>query len=217
MGNRKKAYQTNNPLGLAIGLSLSLWVFAALIGLPLPWKLFAFPFLVLAALIFAKIFHSSFQTTRLSDHFELNPKALGYTLLLSLIAAIMAIYLRKDIGLSNLPNQLGAFAGIAVAIGMMEEVIFRGFVQEGGKSYNPKIGIGLAALAHGGYKTLLFVFSPDRVNSELIHLFGGTFLAGLVLGAGRHWSGSLLPVILAHGLFDLIYYGEQDTAPWWVW
>jgi hypothetical protein len=38
-----------------------------------------------------------------------------------------------------------------------------------------------------------------------------------MLGLMRHFSGSVLPAVTAHVLFDILVYGDWAQAPWWVW
>jgi len=116
-----------------------------------------------------------------------------------------------------IPSEIGVFVIIAVLIGFVEEVVFRGFVQGGAQEWNQKGAILLSSFSHAGYKAFLFVFPQQQIDNSVLELFGYTFLAGLFLGFSRLVSGSMWPAILAHCFFDFWVYMEQSSAPWWVW
>jgi membrane protease YdiL (CAAX protease family) len=44
-----------------------------------------------------------------------------------------------------------------------------------------------------------------------------TLGAGLVLGLLRVYFRNILPAALNHALFDVLIYGNQPMALWWVW
>ncbi|HLO82642.1 MAG TPA: CPBP family intramembrane glutamic endopeptidase [Chitinophagaceae bacterium] len=135
-----------------------------------------------------------------------------FTLTVSLITAAM---LRNEANLPLVPYSLTWFAPIAVLIGSMEELLFRGWLLSQFSGKQNLTGILFASLAHASYKSLLFI-SPYLIYSvDPWHLFAYTFLAGLFLGLSRVISGSVWPALLAHTVFDIIIYGDQLT-PWWV-
>jgi membrane protease YdiL (CAAX protease family) len=72
-------------------------------------------------------------------------------------------------------------------------------------------------LSHTGYKVFLFLSHAVIVNVDTGFLALFTFLAGVVFGTLKYISGSLIPAITAHALFDIIVYAEFVQAPWWVW
>jgi membrane protease YdiL (CAAX protease family) len=143
-------------------------------------------------------------------------RELRITIFLSIIVSISTVlYLRNDAGLSLIPVKLKWFAIIAVAIGCTEELVFRGWLQS---QFNGKWGITgiiFAALAHASYKTALFLSPAILYDVSTSYLFVVTFIAGIFLGATRHFTGSLWPAIIAHAIFDLLVYGDS-ALPWWV-
>lgn len=134
-----------------------------------------------------------------------------------LIAMLVAIYSRWEDGLPIIPTGIGPFVIIAVSIGFVEELVFRGFIQGAVGYWNAKWAILISALAHAGYKACLFILPEQVIYNTPFELFIYTALAGLLFGFSRYLSGSLWPCIAAHCLFDLWVYMEQHTAPWWVW
>ncbi len=129
------------------------------------------------------------------------------------LALAMAIFYRGYTGMSKLPEALMSFSIIAVLIGIVEELVFRGYLMWLSRFGGAWGAIFLCALAHASYKVLLFVPVGDN---DLLTLGFFTFLVGIVLGLMRQKSKSLYPCILFHAVFDLVVYGDGGT-PWWVW
>jgi membrane protease YdiL (CAAX protease family) len=131
-----------------------------------------------------------------------------------LAAYITAFELRLEAGLPFQFSHLTSFALVAILIGIMEEVLFRGWMLSQFKRHI-WIGVVITSLAHASYKSVLF-FSPYLAYTVYpLHLFILTWKAGLFLGLSRVLSGSIWPAILAHALFDMLIYGDQ-SMPWWV-
>ncbi len=61
----------------------------------------------------------------------------------------------------------------------------------------------LAALAHAGYKTALFVWPPEALACDLATIAVYTAGGGILIGALREISRSVIPSIFAHVVFDL--------------
>ena len=86
--------------------------------------------------------------------------------------------------------QLGCLAAVA---GISEEVLFRGVVQTGLSAWLPDTGALVVAGA---------IFGLVHAASRVYALFATVM--GLYLGALFLFQGSLIPPILAHGLYDLM-------------
>ena len=123
---------------------------------------------------------------------------------------------RQAYGLPPFPFPLAWFVVPAVLIGAVEELIYRGYIQGqmGGSSWLAPV---FAALSHTAYKCTLFVFPPDGIEIHLLLLASLTFVSGLLLGVLRQVSGSVLPALSAHVLFEVFAYGDRVQIPWWVW
>ena len=77
---------------------------------------------------------------------------------------------------------------LCVAVPVVEELLFRGLLQGGGRGLLPLVlSAAVFALAHG-------------VNVFLLPLFW----TGLVLGLVARQSGSLLPGMILHALFNAV-------------
>jgi membrane protease YdiL (CAAX protease family) len=93
--------------------------------------------------------------------------------------------------------QLGSLAAVA---GISEEVLFRGVIQPGLSPWLTQSG----ALVAGS-----LIFGVVHAASSVYALFAT--LMGLYLGALFLLQGSLIPPILAHGLYDLVALGAVAT------
>jgi membrane protease YdiL (CAAX protease family) len=200
----------------SLALTGTLWFFSLLINFDFPIKIIALFALVLAGFWMNSI-HIDFSGSVFSPSLWRFKKSLNWILVATILSLVLSIYLRIEDGLPAIPSKIGEFVIVAVLIGFVEEVVFRGFVQGGAQQWNQTGAIILASVSHAGYKGLLFVFPLQHLNSSALELFGYTFLAGLVLGYSRRITGSLWPAILAHCFFDFWLYMEQSSAPWWVW
>lgn len=95
-----------------------------------------------------------------------------------------------------MPETLGEtipFLFLAFTAGTCEEFLYRGFV------YTHLMTICGAAAALVGSSALFGIAHAYQGKQGVV----GTFIIGLVLCAGRIWTGSLLPSAIAHFLFDL--------------
>jgi len=198
-------------------LIISLWLFALTSPLPFPLKILSMMSLLGAAFLIGNLHLTIPEVTFHRNLWKPRPNLGWYILVTVLISLFLSSVARQTSGLPFLPVQTGRFVFVAVFIGIMEELVFRGFVQGSIAVQNQKLAIIIAALGHAGYKAFLFVNQHASIDISLSSLFGVTFLAGILMGLSRYWSGSLWPAILAHGFFDFWLYGELDVAPWWVW
>jgi membrane protease YdiL (CAAX protease family) len=133
------------------------------------------------------------------------------------IAAGLAFLDRFLEGLSLFPTQFGWFVLVSMLIGATEEIIFRGVIQGEASRWNPTGAVFLGALFFALYKTLLFIWPGEFNQANPWILFPVTLAAGILLGYTRMATGSIIPAILAHMLFDLVLYADSAQAPWWVW
>lgn len=134
-----------------------------------------------------------------------------------LLGAGAGIYYRINIDTTAIPQVITWFAPVAIAIGITEEIVFRGVAFSMMGKWPAYLSIPLTALLHASYKIMLF-FQPNIVHPvDTWFLFYTTLLAGLVLGYIRYAGKSVLPTMASHGLWDAMVYGDSPTAPWWVW
>jgi membrane protease YdiL (CAAX protease family) len=208
--------KSNNIPYQSFVLTGALWFFSLLINFDFPIKAIALFALVMAGFWMNAIHRGIPGSVFLSSLWRFM-KCINWILFAIILSFILAVYSRIEDGLPAIPSKIGGFVIVAVLIGFVEEVVFRGFVQGGAQQWNQKGAIVLASVSHAGYKGLLFVFPLQQLNNSALELFGYTFLAGLILGYSRYITGSLWPAIVAHCFFDFWLYMELSSAPWWVW
>ena len=141
----------------------------------------------------------------------------------------LGLFFRWKFGLHWFPGALGAFAPVAAAIGGVEELLYRGYLQGRLNRINRVLSVVGAAAAHTAYKTALFLLpalslsngpAPRLSNAAPVDLFAlafWTFFGGLLFGVLRQVARNVTPPLAAHVAFDLVVYGELARAPWWVW
>ena len=109
---------------------------------------------------------------------------------------------------------IGFFALSAFAVGLVEELVYRGLLYQMWQPGGPVVAILLSSVAHTAYKLALLAPYP---SVDLLPVAGWTLVAGAVLGALRHFSGSVLPAAANHVVFDVLVYGGAAAGPDWVW
>jgi len=145
---------------------------------------------------------------------------LGAAVVLGIGSGVAAGFWQR--GQASVPHEaatgLPLFVLLACLIGIAEELVYRGWMQ-GRLSSLGWPAVVVAAVAHAAYKTALFAWPPEAVTSvfDLGSIALWTVLGGLMLGGLRVMSGSVLPAMLAHAVFDAVVYSGYAAAPWWVW
>jgi membrane protease YdiL (CAAX protease family) len=192
-------------------------VFSFFIHYKLPVRLLSFAALLMAAVIISRNIRSLSDLKRITGEY-ISP-FITLLLLISGIALgiVLALFYRWHLDLSLLPKTFHLFVITAALIGCMEELVFRGFLQEYVKSINGPFSVLFSTLSHTGYKCCLFLSPVITADINVGFLALWTLLAGILSGTIRHVSKSILPSLIAHALFDILVYAEFVTAPWWVW
>jgi membrane protease YdiL (CAAX protease family) len=201
----------------AVVCSTEIMVFAYLVTYPFPFKAIAFIPLVMVAFIISRDIDSLSITFKLLFRNLFSLKMLIQIVIGLELGIIAAIYYRGNLGMSILPAVIRPFVLVAVSVAIIEELVFRGFVQSQISKLNTDFAVVFAAFAHASYKACLFL-SPVAIHQQnIVTFFIWSFSAYIVLGFLKHYSRSLVPVIIAHAIFDLVVYAEVLQAPWWVW
>jgi membrane protease YdiL (CAAX protease family) len=142
-------------------------------------------------------------------------RAFGVALALGITLGIVDRY---RLGMNLLPaGGLEPFALVACLIGATEELVYRGWLQGMASPFGATAAVLIAAFAHAAYKTALFVWPTDALPPHLLELAFLTFAGGILFGALRQWTKSVVPSMVAHVALDLMVYGAVAYAPWWVW
>lgn len=204
-------------LSEAILCSSGLMVFSFFIHFEFPFRLISFAALMLPAYFFSRNLKS------FSDFKEITGKSISlqitilYSIAGLLSGMLLAIFYRWYLGTGLFPKSFHFFLLVAAIIGILEELVFRGFIQEYLKSLKSPFSILFSTLSHTGYKCCLFLSPVVKGDINIGFLALWTIIAGLLFGTIRHFSKSILPSVIAHALFDILVYAEFVKAPWWVW
>jgi len=195
---------------------LGILLFAAFIHQAFPIRLLAFGGLAGAGVIIA------YSTRDLSipkvfalDRFP--RKVLLYCLPAIALGILLGILTRSRFDISLFPVRITAVAMVAPLVGVVEELIFRGYIQGHLHPIGRVFSVVYASTVHTSYKLLVILSLSSPLQFNLSFLAFWTFVAGLLSGALREFSGSILPPAIAHAVFDVVLYGGLATAPVWVW
>ena len=204
-------------LSEAIICSLGFIVFAYFIHYRFPARLISFGALLLSGIIIARNLKSASDLGKIICKNDSIRDFLLFAASGVVIGSILSIWYRSHLDIELFPRSVHFFAFIAALIGSTEELVFRGFIQEHVRKINGPFSVLFGTLSHTGYKCFLFLSPAVTANIDVGFLALFTFIFGIVFGTIRYLSGSLLPALTAHALFDIIVYAEYTNAPWWVW
>jgi membrane protease YdiL (CAAX protease family) len=207
----------NSFLTEAILCSLSLMVFSFFIHFEFPVRLISFMALVVPAWIFSRNLQSFSDLRKIVSVPASGKLAIIYLIPGALLGFLFAIMYRWHLEISLFPISLTIFALVAALIGCMEELVFRGIIQDYVKSINVPFSIFFSSLSHTAYKCCIFLAPVAAADFNIGFLAFWTFIVGILSGTIRQLSSSLIPSLIAHALFDIMVYGEYANAPWWVW
>lgn len=197
--------------------SFALMIFSFFIHSEFPLRFLSLSALVLVSYFFSRqliILLASWKNSSIPLTFSF---PLLFTLTGTVSGILLAIFYRWYLGISLLPRELHCFVIIAALTGATEELVFRGLIQHQVKNINGPFSVLFSTLSHTGYKCCLFLAPGAGSVINISVLAFWTFLAGLLFGSIRHFSKSIVPVIIGHALFDILVYAEFVKAPWWVW
>jgi membrane protease YdiL (CAAX protease family) len=210
-------FKIKTKLSGAIFCSLGLMIFSYFIHSKFPIILFSCGALILVAFVMARHLKSWADLKTVTGEFSSSPRALLFVATGIGIGIGMAVMYRWHLDASLFPGPLLPFALVAALIGSMEELVFRGFIQEQVRNVNGLFSILFSAFSHTGYKCCLFMAPVISSGMDIGFLAIWTFGAGILSGMLRHFSKSVWPSLIAHALFDILVYGEFSHSPWWVW
>lgn len=191
-------------------LSLILFSYFSNTNLPL-----ALIFLTIGQLsiVIALLPHNWWEITRVFG-IVATKKMTAWILICMAGATVAAVFYRISLPDNPFPSVFRFFALVSVLIGAGEEFVFRGFLFAKLDRFNPFFRMFLCTLSHTFYKVALFAAFDDIPSGRV---FVYTFIIGFFLAYSRTASKSIFPCLTFHCLFDLLAYGENAGAPWWVW
>ena len=201
----------------SILLAMGMGIFALFIHKSFPLLFLSVFGLLICAFAISRILIAHPSPASLMGIGRLSRKIVSYTSVGLGISVLLAVIYRTESGFAPFPSTLTLFALVAALIGITEEIIYRGLIQGGTRTSGAPASIAFAAFCHTAYKCALFSFSPLSLEINFLFLALATFLGGMIFGALREFSDSLLPPLVAHACFDIIVYGGSIAAPQWVW
>jgi membrane protease YdiL (CAAX protease family) len=195
---------------------LGILLFAGFIHQPFPKLLLAITGLAGAAAMMAfSIRESSILNAFGVEH--IHHKALLYGLPAVALGILLGMITRNRFDQNLFPSQLSAMALIAPLVGMVEELVFRGYIQGHLHPIGRIFSIVYASTVHTSYKLLVILSLSTPLEFDFFFLVFWTFVGGLLFGILRELADSSLPPVLAHAIFDVMVYGGLAMAPVWVW
>jgi membrane protease YdiL (CAAX protease family) len=211
------AGKLSDPIIKAIAISVGLWAFAFLYRGSILMKVMAVVSFLATAILMVQVLITQEKVLLQKTVWQwqtASGKVFAYSIMISVF---LALWYRYSEHMPIIPASAEWFVVLSILIGATEELIFRGVVQGEASRWNMTGAVYLSALAFAGYKSLLFVLPSAENQTNIFNLFIITFLAGILLGYARKSSRSILPCLIAHGIFDLLVYMETANPPWWVW
>jgi membrane protease YdiL (CAAX protease family) len=206
------------PVVEALMASAGMILFAFFSHQGLPWTIISGCGLLLMVVAIEHSFRSATCLTVLFGLSQFSYRVVLFVAVGCAIGAGFGVLYRISQGMPVLPTGgLEAFVGVACLIGATEELLYRGWVQGRLGMLGWPAAVVLAAAAHAAYKTALFAWPPEPMHINYSFVVLWTFVGGIIFGLIREFSGSVVPLMLAHATFDLLVYGAVAGAPWWVW
>jgi len=183
-------------------------LFAYFLFRPFPWMFLSVLGVVMPTVIIANQINA---VDKLSETFGVTIPHQKYRYLIIgfLVGVMLALSYRLSSGMAVMMESLGWFVVIAAPIGASEELIFRGFLQGFMKQIHPLVAIFGAAFSHAAYKFCLFLNQHGNTAWDLKYILLLTFVVGVFAGYLREKSGSVLPAVVGHVVFDVFVYGDS--------
>jgi membrane protease YdiL (CAAX protease family) len=197
--------------------SFAFMLFAFFVQYEFPVGLVAIPALILPSYIISKNLNTLQDIRKITGEIPHMKQFILFSIVGIIGGLAFAVMYRWHLDAPLIPRSIQWFAAIAALIGCMEELVFRGYIQDSVKSYGPAVSISIGTLSHTVYKCFLFISPMALMKINIGFLAFWTILAGLIYGTIRHYSKSIIPSLIGHALFDIWVYAEFVNAPWWVW
>jgi CAAX amino terminal protease family. len=201
----------------AILCSFALMIFSFFIHYKLPFCLVSVAALIVPAFFFSRNLNSLSDLSKIIIGSASIKIITLFSIAGLLLGILFAVLYRWHLDMTIFPRSIHLFVIVAALIGCMEELVFRGFIQDYLKSINSLFSILFSAISHTGYKCFLFLSPVVTMHINIGFLALWTFIGGILFGTIKHFSKSLMPSLIAHALFDILVYAAYLSAPWWVW
>ena len=146
-----------------------------------------------------------------------NRKIVFFSLPAVALGVVLGFLTRNSFDVSLFPVRITIIALIAPLVGVVEELIFRGYIQGHVRPIGRAFSVVYASTVHTSYKLLVILTLSVPLQFDFFFLVFWTFVGGLLFGTLRELSGSTIPPAIAHAVFDVVLYGGLATIPVWVW
>jgi membrane protease YdiL (CAAX protease family) len=202
----------------ALSASAGMVLFAIFSHQALPWTIASAAGLLVTAIAIEQSIRSATSIAGLVGLSQFSHRGVLFTAVGFSVGIGFGVLYRISQGMPVFPaGGVEAFVAVACLIGTAEELVYRGWVQGRLRVLGWLAAVVLAAFAHTAYKTALFAWPPEPMDINYPFVALWTFVGGIIFSLIRELSGSVIPPMLAHGMFDLLVYGAVTRAPWWVW
>jgi membrane protease YdiL (CAAX protease family) len=172
---------------------------------------------MLPAYIMSRQFYSFSDLYKIFGILKISKKPFLLIIVAIMLGLIYAAFYRNVLNIPIFPRTIRNFAVVAALIGILEELVFRGFIQGHVRSIHPYFSILFGTISHTAYKCCLFLSPVIEHKVDVQFLMIWTFTGGLLFGILKEHSKSIIPSAIAHSSFDILVYAECVVAPWWVW
>lgn len=195
----------------------SVLIFVGFLQLPYPFYFLSLAGVMLAVLILSRELNSFRHILVLFDLKKFSGYAIFFLINSILLGIFLGLVFRNYLHITMLSGRLRLFSLTAMAIGMCEELIFRGYIQRKLRNSGLLTAIGGAAIFHTLYKCFVFMVIPPVFHTDFLWLVVLTSVVGCIMGLLKEFSGTTWVPMAGHATFDLIVYGDGMVAAWWVW
>jgi membrane protease YdiL (CAAX protease family) len=205
------------PIVQAILFIFGLLIFISSFQMKFPWSGFSMAGILLSVVVI------SMDVNSVKDYFiifdlKTFSKYFFYFLAISILVGLFwGLVFRHYLNLQLIPAKLEYFTFTAMAIGSVEELIFRGYIQRKLQNLGIALSVVGASLMHTLYKCFIFLILPAVHQTDFFYLFVWTLSVGCISGTLKEFSGNTLVPVSGHAAFDLMVYGDGMVDTWWVW
>ena len=131
-----------------------------------------------------------------------------------LLVPVLAVALSSAVpGIDGTPAVLLSSAALFLAVGISEELLSRGVVQEVLTPLSPRARVGWVGVLFGAGHVLSAVAFGRAVDDTVAQVVSTTAF-GAGFAALRLHTGVLWPLVLLHGLDDWVQVNSPGAAPW---
>ena len=213
----KKAGTKIHSLGYVLSFFVGILIFTGLLQAKSPWYYLSFIGVLISVAVIVNEIRTVNDFVVLLGLKRFSGNAWYFFCVSILFGVFWGIIFRDYLDIRLLPVKIIWFALPAMAIGSVEELIFRGYIQQKLRNVGTVVSIVGGSAMHTFYKCFIFIVLPPIHPTDFFWLSIWTFCIGCVLGVLKEYSANTQVPIAGHATFDLIVYGDGMVDSWWVW